>query len=67
MVIEKEVLDQLLDGRDPKAIFGKDRLFDTLKKQLSERILNAEMDEHLACEGFGASRQLYRVPALSLG
>jgi putative transposase len=50
MVIKKEVLDQLLDGRDPKAIFGKDGLFDTLKKQLSERILNAEMDEHLASE-----------------
>jgi putative transposase len=47
MAIKKEVLDQLLAGRDPKAIFGKDGLFDDLKKHLAERILNAEMDDHL--------------------
>jgi hypothetical protein len=35
MAIEKELLDQLLAGRDD------------LKKALSERILNAELDEHL--------------------
>jgi putative transposase len=47
MAIEKDVLDQLLVGRDPKDAFSKDGLFDDLKKALAERILNAEMDEHL--------------------
>lgn len=50
MAIEKEVLDKLLAGRDPKELFGKDGLVDELKKALSERILNAEIDEHLTDE-----------------
>lgn len=50
MAIEKEVLDQLLAGRDPKDVFGKDGLVDELKKALSERILNTELDEHLDAE-----------------
>lgn len=47
MAIEKDILDQLLSGRDPKEIFSRDGLVDELKKALSERILNAEIDEHL--------------------
>ena len=47
MAIEKELLDQLLAGRDPRDVFNKDGLVDELKKSLSERILNAEIDEHL--------------------
>ena len=39
--------DQLLAGRDPKDVFNKDGLVDELKKALSERILNTELDEHL--------------------
>ena len=50
MAIEKELLDQLLAGRDPSDVFGKDGLLDDLKKALSERILNAELDEHLESE-----------------
>jgi putative transposase len=53
MAIEKEVLDQLLAGRDPKDVFGKDGLVDELKKALSERILNTELDEHLEAETAG--------------
>jgi putative transposase len=45
--IKSELLDQLLAGKDPKKVFGADGLFDELKKALSERILNAEMDVHL--------------------
>ena len=45
MAIEKELLDQLLAGRDPNEVFAN--LLDDLKKALSERILNAELDEHL--------------------
>jgi putative transposase len=54
MAIEKDLLDQLLAGRDPKDVFNKDGLVDELKKALSERILNAEIDEHREGEGGGA-------------
>ena len=47
MAVEKDLLDQLLAGRDPKDVFNKDGLVDELKKALSERILNTELDEHL--------------------
>lgn len=50
MAIEKELLDQLLAGRDPSEVFARDGLLDDLKKALSERILNAELDEHLEDE-----------------
>jgi putative transposase len=50
MAIKKDTLDQLLDGRDPKQVFNKDGLFDELKKALAERVLNAELDDHLESE-----------------
>ncbi len=50
MAIEKEVLDQLLAGRDPQELFAKDGLIDELKKALSERMLAAELDDHLESE-----------------
>ena len=37
----------VLAGRDPNEVFAKDGLFDDLKKALSKRILNVELDEHL--------------------
>ena len=54
MAIKKETLDQFLDGSDPKEVFNRGGLFDELKKALAERILNAELDDHLneeAAEG----------------
>jgi putative transposase len=50
MAIEKDVLDQLLAGRDPEELFSKDGLIDELKKALSERMLSAELDDHLETE-----------------
>jgi putative transposase len=50
MAIEKEIVDQLLAGRDAQELFGKDGLVEELKKALSERILNTELDEHLGEE-----------------
>ena len=47
MAIKKDILDQLLAGRDPKDAFAKDGLLDDLKKALAERVLNAELDDHL--------------------
>ena len=59
MAFDKDLLDQLLAGRDPKEVFSKDGLLDDLKKALSERILDAELDEHLdqeARDGSGNRR-----------
>lgn len=50
MAIDKNVLDELLAGRDPKDVFAKDGLLDDLKKALAERVLNAELDDHLEGE-----------------
>lgn len=47
MAIKKGTLDDLLAGRDPAAVFAKDGLFDELKKALAERVLKAELDDHL--------------------
>jgi putative transposase len=70
MAIEKEILDQLLAGRDPQDVFGKDGLVDELKKALSERILNAELDEHLdtaSADGSGNHRNGYSRKSVLTG
>ena len=48
--ISNEVLDQLLAGGAASAAFDQGGLLDSLKKALTERALNAEMDHHLAGE-----------------
>ena len=61
-IIPDELLDQLLAGRDPQAALGRDGLVDELKRALTERALNAEMDHHLdgeAAEGRANSRNGY--------
>ena len=60
--IPDALLDQLLDGADPKTAFDPDGVLDALKKALAERMLNAEMDPHLgdaAAEGRSSSRNGY--------
>ena len=58
--IPDAILDQLLAGADPNTVFDPNGLLDELKKALAERVLNAEMDHHLAgeepgnrCNGYG--------------
>ena len=46
----KELLDQLLAGREPKTVLDSSGLMGDLKKAIAERMLNAEMDVHLANE-----------------
>jgi len=46
--ISAELLDQLLAGRDASTAFESDGLMGDLKEALAERMLNAEMDDHLA-------------------
>ena len=55
----KELLDQLLAGRDPKTVLDSGGLIGDLKKALAERMLNAEMDVHLEQEA-EAGRQNHR-------
>jgi putative transposase len=60
--ISDALLDQLLAGGDAKAALDPNGLLDELKKALSERALNAEMDHHLdgeAAEGRSNSRNGY--------
>lgn len=47
MAIDKEVLDQLLAGRAPEELFGKDGSLDELKKALRSGCFSAELDDHL--------------------
>ena len=48
--IPDALLDQLLDGADPRTAFNPDGILDALKKALAERMRNAEMDQHLGDE-----------------
>ena len=50
MAIVKTLLDQLLAGREPQDLFAKGGLIDDLKKALSERMLAAELGDHLESE-----------------
>lgn len=59
-VIPNELLDQLLAGGAASAAFDQGGLLDSLKKALTERALNAEMDHHLAGDaGAGNTRNGY--------
>jgi putative transposase len=57
--IPDAILDQLLAGADAKTAFDPNGLLDDLKKALAERVLNAEMDHHLAGEELGNRRNGY--------
>lgn len=57
--IADELLDALLGDTDPKSALNPEGLFDQLKKALAERVLNAEMDHHLADDETGNSRNGY--------
>ena len=46
--IKDEMLDQILGDADPTELFQSGELIGELKRKLAERILDAEMDEHLS-------------------
>ena len=48
MAIKSEIIDELLKDQDPKRVFSSAGLLGELKKALAERILNAEMEQHLS-------------------
>ena len=49
--IKNELVDELLKDTDPKKVFSSEGLLADIKKALAERMLNAEMDQHLESEG----------------
>ena len=54
MAIKKEIVDELLKEADPKTVFSSEGLLDEIKKALAERMLNAELDDHLQNEAAAA-------------
>lgn len=50
MAIKNELVDELLKGADPKKVFSSEGLLAEIKKALAERMLNAELDQHLQGE-----------------
>lgn len=50
MTIRHELVEELLAGRDPSEVFTRDGLLDELKRALAERMLDAELDQHLSSE-----------------
>jgi putative transposase len=59
-LIANELLDQLLAGGEAGSAFDQGGLLDNLKKALTERALNAEMDHHHSGDGaLGNSRNGY--------
>jgi len=60
--VPNEPLDQLLAGGAANAAIDQGGLLDSLKKALTERALNAEMDHHLAGkDGAGNMRGVIAV------
>jgi transposase-like protein len=60
--ISQELLDELLEGRDPDTVLESGGLLGELKKALAERMLGAEVDAHLGDErqrGSGNHRNGY--------
>ena len=50
MAIKNEIVDELLKDVDLKKVFSSEGLLSDIKKALAERMLNAELDDHLQNE-----------------
>ena len=45
--VNNKIVEELLSKGDPSQLFGKDGLFNQLKKQIVERVLESELDHEL--------------------
>ncbi|WP_250311491.1 hypothetical protein [Rickettsia endosymbiont of Oedothorax gibbosus] len=45
--ISNQLVEELLSKADPSELFGRDGLFQQLKKQIVEKILASELDHEL--------------------
>src|SRR6516162_10493747 len=55
MTVKNEIVDELLKDVDPKKVFSSEGLLSDIKKALAERMLNAELDDHLQNEAAAAT------------
>jgi putative transposase len=62
MAIKHELVDELLKDADPKQVFSSEGLLGEIKKALAERMLNAEMDEHLQSETAAVAQEGVQKP-----
>jgi putative transposase len=60
MTIRTELLDELLDGRDPETVMRQDGLLGELKQALLNRLMAAEFDHHMAQEQAAGTRGNHR-------
>ena len=45
--VNTKLVEELLSKSDPSELFGRDGLFNKLKKQIIERVLESELDHDL--------------------
>ena len=45
--VNEKIVEELLSKADPSELFGRDGLFNQLKKQIVERVLESELDHDL--------------------
>jgi len=62
MPIKNEIVDELLKDVDPKKVFSSEGLLSDIKKALAERMLNAELDDHLQNETTAAEGSATPAP-----
>lgn len=62
MSIDKTLLDQLMEGRAPGDLFGREGILSELTKALAERALNTELDAHLDEERVSAPDEVANRP-----
>lgn len=43
--VNQKILEELFSKEDPSQLFGKDGLFNQLKKQIVVRVLESELDD----------------------
>ena len=55
MAVKNKLVDELLKDIDPKAAFSPEGPLAEIKKALAERMLNAELDQHLESEAVAAA------------
>ena len=56
--INNKLVEELLSKADPSQIFGKDGLFEQLKKQIVERVLASELEHEL---GYGKHSKIPKI------
>ncbi len=68
MAIKKDILDQLLAGRDPKEVFAKDGLLDDLKKAFGalRKVPNKRHQSLVQQENFQKNAHFRDFPEVSI-